>query len=79
VKRPHPLFEGLSPEDEFYFVHSYYPVPDPETVLASTDYGIPFASVLGRRNLAATQFHLEKSGRPGLRMLRNFCTWKPAG
>jgi glutamine amidotransferase len=79
IGRSHPLFEGLGPEEEFYFVHSYYPVPeDPACVLAVSDYGIPFASVIGYRNLAATQFHLEKSGRPGLRMLENFCTWTPA-
>jgi glutamine amidotransferase len=50
---------------------------DPACVLAGSDYGIPFASVIGFRNLAATQFHLEKSGRPGLRMLQNFCAWTP--
>jgi glutamine amidotransferase len=77
--RPHPLFAGVGPEDEFYFVHSYYPVPDdPACVLATSDYGLSFASVIGYRNLAATQFHLEKSGRPGLRMLQNFCTWTPS-
>jgi glutamine amidotransferase len=79
-QRPHPLLAGIAPADEFYFVHSYYPVPDdPACVLAVTEYGVTFASVIGRGNLAATQFHLEKSGRPGLRMLRNFCTWNPAG
>ena len=79
IRRQHPLFAGVRPEDEFYFVHSYYPVPDnPACVLASSDYGMPFASVIGYRNLAATQFHLEKSGRPGLRMLQNFCAWTPA-
>jgi glutamine amidotransferase len=79
VSRAHPLFDGLRSEDEFYFVHSYYPVPDdPGCVFARTDYGIVFASVIGYRNLAATQFHLEKSGRPGLRMLKNFCTWTPS-
>jgi len=78
-RRTHPLFAGLAPEDEFYFVHSYFPVPDdPGCVLAVSRYGSEFASMVGRRNLAATQFHLEKSGRPGLRMLRNFCTWLPA-
>jgi len=79
ICRQHPLFAGLGPEDEFYFVHSYHPVPDdPACILACSDYGIPFASVIGYRNLAATQFHLEKSGRPGLRMLKNFCAWTPA-
>jgi glutamine amidotransferase len=70
----HPLFDGIGPEDEFYFVHSFYPAPSlPEQVLAVTEHGVEFASVIGRGHLVATQFHLEKSGRPGLRMLWNFC------
>jgi glutamine amidotransferase len=74
----HPLLAGIRPEDEFYFVHSYYPVPeDPAAVLATADYGVSFAAVIARGHLVATQFHLEKSGRPGLRMLKNFCTWAP--
>jgi glutamine amidotransferase len=78
VQRQHPLLSGLGPDDEFYFVHGYYPEPeDPGCILATTDYGIRFASLLGCRNLVSTQFHLEKSGRPGLRMLQNFCAWKP--
>ncbi len=79
IRQAHPLLAGVGPEDEFYFVHSYYPQPDDSAfVLATTEYGIGFASVVGCRNLAATQFHLEKSGRAGLRMLHNFCTWIPA-
>ncbi len=74
-RRNHPLFAGIGPEDEFYFVHSFFPVPEhPEQVLAVTQHGVEFAAVIGHGNLVATQFHLEKSGRPGLRMLRNFCT-----
>jgi glutamine amidotransferase len=77
-RREHPFLAGLRPEDEFYFVHSYYPVPAAaDWVLAESDYGVRFASVIGRGNLVATQFHLEKSGRPGLRLLQNFCTWTP--
>jgi glutamine amidotransferase len=77
-RRTHALLEGVGPEDEFYFVHSYYPVPDDGgTVVAATEYGLEFAAVIGYRNLVATQFHLEKSGRPGLRMLANFCRWRP--
>jgi glutamine amidotransferase len=77
--KAHPLLSGIGPEDEFYFVHSFYPTPDDsEHLLATTTYGITFASVIGCRNLVATQFHLEKSGRPGLTMLKNFCTWSPS-
>lgn len=73
-RREHPLFAGIGPTDEFYFVHGFFPQPERvEDVLAVTEYGVEFASVIGHRNLVATQFHLEKSGRPGLRMLQNFC------
>jgi len=79
IRSDHPFLAGIGPEDEFYFVHGFYPVPnDPRTVLATSDYGLSFASVVGRGHLVATQFHLEKSGRPGLRMLSNFCTWNPS-
>jgi imidazole glycerol-phosphate synthase subunit HisH len=75
-RRPHPLFQGIDPESEFYFVHSYYPVPDdPDQILGETVHGIRFASVLQRRNLVAVQFHPEKSGRAGLKILSNFCDW----
>lgn len=73
----HPLWNNLDAESEFYFVHSYHPVPDGADVAAVTDYGITFASGVVRANLAAFQFHPEKSGRPGLRLLRNFCRWTP--
>jgi glutamine amidotransferase len=76
LKRQHPLFDGVDPASEFYFVHSYYPVPDGEDdVLGETDYGMLFPSVLMIKNLVAVQFHLEKSGRPGLKILSNFCDW----
>lgn len=80
LNHPHPLFEGVPSESEFYFVHSYYPEPESSNeVLGVTEYGISFASVLTRRNLVAVQFHLEKSGRPGLRILANFCSWDGKG
>lgn len=66
------LMEGISPEAEFYFVHSYYPEPDPEYVITTTAYGTRFCSMHGREGLWATQFHPEKSGRPGLQLLQNF-------
>jgi imidazole glycerol-phosphate synthase subunit HisH len=74
--RRHPVLEGVRPQDEFYFVHSYYPMPaaDPY-IIGTTDYGIEFPSIIGHKNLIAMQFHLEKSGPPGLRILKNFCTW----
>jgi glutamine amidotransferase len=78
LKADHPVFKGLSPEDEFYFVHGYYPQPArPDQILAVTDYGIAFPSVIGSQNLVATQFHPEKSGKPGLALLKNFSRWNP--
>jgi glutamine amidotransferase len=74
--RPHPLLEGLEPGDEFYFVHAYYPVPaDVGLVYAVSDYEHEFACALGRDNYFATQFHPEKSGRVGLRLLSAFAAW----
>jgi glutamine amidotransferase len=73
----HPVFADIPAEAEFYFVHSYYPVPtDPTWVAGWTDYGIRFCSAVARANLVAVQFHVEKSGRPGLTLLANFCRWK---
>jgi glutamine amidotransferase len=72
----HPVLEGLKPEHEFYFVHSYYPCPsDRSLVMGWTNYGLKFAAVVARDNLIAAQFHPEKSGRPGLNILENFCRW----
>ncbi|MBW2085311.1 MAG: imidazole glycerol phosphate synthase subunit HisH [Deltaproteobacteria bacterium] len=72
----HPVFSGLDPDHEFYFVHVYYPAPAEESLIVGlTDYGLNFASVVARGSLAAVQFHLEKSGRPGLKILKNFCKW----
>ncbi len=74
LKTPHPVFEGVAPGSEFYFVHSYFPVPkNKDTIIGTTDYGISFASALGYKNLIAVQFHPEKSGKPGLTILKNFC------
>ncbi len=75
---PHPLFRDIKSGSEFYFVHSYYPAPaDPSYTLAETEYaGTRFASILGKGNLAATQFHPERSGRIGLQFLTNFARWE---
>lgn len=71
----HPLFAGIPDGSDFYFVHSYYcDTDDPTVVAGRTDYGLAFPSVIIRDNLAAVQFHPEKSGRYGLQFLRNFVT-----
>jgi glutamine amidotransferase len=72
----HLLWEGIDDDTRFYFVHSYYVDPeDRELVAGTTDYGIPFTSVIARDNLFATQFHPEKSADAGLRLLQNFVNW----
>ncbi len=72
-KLPHPIFEGIPDETDFYFVHSYHVEPeDKSVVVAETSYGISFCSAVARGNLIATQFHPEKSGEMGLRIYNNF-------
>jgi glutamine amidotransferase len=76
ILRNHPVLEGTTAEQEFYFVHSYYPQPeDAGSMIAECEYGSPFPAVIGRANLIAAQFHPEKSGRAGLRILENFIRW----
>jgi len=71
--RVSPLLDGVKPGSYFYFVHSYYPEPtDPRDTLASTSYGGDFASIVERGNVYGTQFHPEKSGEAGARLLTNF-------
>ena len=80
VVRDHPVQKGVVAEEELYFVHSFYPQPeDPECVFAECEYGAPFPAVIGRANLIAAQFHPEKSGPAGLRILRNFVEWNGHG
>jgi glutamine amidotransferase len=72
----HPVLRGVPDGAHFYFVHSYYCAPEDEAcVVATTDYGGEFPSVLGRENWVATQFHPEKSGGCGLRLYANFLAW----
>ena len=74
--QPHPLLDGIDKEDEFYFVHSYYPQPaKKENIYAVSDYGGEFCCAVGNKNLFAVQFHPEKSGRFGLQMLKRFAAW----
>jgi glutamine amidotransferase len=69
----HPLLEGIKDGSYVYFVHSYYPQPtDPQVIVATTEYGVRFPSMVAKKNLFATQFHPEKSSKTGLTMLKNF-------
>lgn len=75
--KQHPLFDGIENDSEFYFIHSYYPKPDSDDiVMGTTEYAdAVFASAVGRGNLFATQFHPERSGRVGMRLVQNFTRW----
>jgi len=73
VRNRPPILEGIAEGTHFYFVHSYYVVPqDANIVAADTDYGGPFCSMIWHENVFATQFHPEKSQAAGLRILKNF-------
>ena len=68
-----PMLQGIERGDFFYFVHSYYVIPDKTLWISSfTTYGKPFVSSIWKENLFATQFHPEKSQQKGLRILENF-------
>ena len=72
-EKDNPLLEGVADKSYVYFVHSFYPVPkNPKVIVATTDYGIEFPSIVGRDHVFATQFHPEKSSTVGLQMLTNF-------
>ncbi len=72
-QKDNPLLEGIEDKAYFYFVHSFYVAPEDNTiVLATTDYGIEFTSMVWKDNIFAVQFHPEKSQTTGLRLLENF-------
>ncbi len=74
----HPVLEGIETGDHAYFVHSYHmEVADHGDLLAHVDYGGPVTAIVGRGNVAGTQFHPEKSQRAGLRLISNFLGWTP--
>jgi glutamine amidotransferase len=74
----HPLLAGIAPGEQVYFVHSYaFRAARAEDVIAATDYGGPVTAAIARHNLAGLQFHVEKSGPVGLRILANFLKWVP--
>ena len=75
-QRGHPLWAGIPDESFFYFVHSYAAQPsEPAVITGATEYGVTFASAVGRDNVFGTQFHPEKSGALGLQIYRNFVAW----
>jgi glutamine amidotransferase len=74
----HPLWEGIADDSYFYFVHSYYVMPDDAAHTAGvTDYGGPFTCAVAKDNIFATQFHPEKSATAGLQLYKNFVHWNP--
>ena len=73
IVKPNELFDGIAEGTYVYFVHSLYPVPkDPSIVCTKTTYGTTFTSAVASKNIYGTQFHPEKSGDVGLKILRNF-------
>jgi glutamine amidotransferase len=76
--QPHGLFEGMDDGTDVYFVHSYYIRPrDPSHILATTEYAGSIPAIIGRDNIAGTQFHPEKSQEAGLAFLKRFLKWRP--
>ena len=73
IRRRPPIFDGIEDGSHFYFVHSFYVVPEEDEVIAvEADYHKPFCAMVWRDNLFATQFHPEKSQADGLKILKNF-------
>jgi len=75
VRDAHPLWQGIKPGVDFYFVHSYHIECDTRYVFGETEYGDTFPSAVAFANVFGVQFHPEKSQRNGLRFLENFCHW----
>lgn len=74
--RPHPVLKGIRDDVDFYFVHSYrFASTEVDTVLAETEYGERFPSIVSKGSVIGVQFHPEKSQSNGLRLLDNFCLW----
>ncbi|HXE05400.1 MAG TPA: imidazole glycerol phosphate synthase subunit HisH [Bryobacteraceae bacterium] len=78
ILQPHVLLAGITDGADFYFVHSYYLRPkNPAHILATTDYAGSIPAIIGRDNIAGTQFHPEKSQAEGLVFLQRFLKWRP--
>ena len=77
IRRAHPLLAGIGEGSHAYFVHSYRFAAESPQIYAETGYGGPVAALVGRDNLAGTQFHPEKSQAVGLKLIANFLEWRP--
>jgi glutamine amidotransferase len=81
LARKHALLEGIPTGEaglNAYFVHSYHFVPaEPDTLVATTDYGGPITAFVAKDNMAGSQFHPEKSQKLGLALIANFLRWQP--
>jgi len=76
--KPHPLFEGIKPQVDFYFVHSYHCVANnADNILATCDFGGNFIASVAHNSIVGMQFHPEKSQPSGMRILENFAEWDP--
>ena len=76
IKRDHPVLKYVKEGDFVYFVHSYFATDCDDSVLATSEYGIPVTAAVGCNNITGMQFHPEKSGEVGLNILRAFSEWE---
>ena len=78
IECSHPIFDCIQNGDHVYFVHSFQMmIKRQEQRLAYTDYGTDITAVVGKENMVGLQFHPEKSGHIGLKMIENFLSWSP--
>ena len=72
-KKKSPIFEGLTEDDEVYFVHSFAGFYCEKSLIATAEYGVEITAAVNDKNVYGVQFHPEKSGEKGLEILKNFC------
>ena len=78
LQQTHPALQHVTPQDHFYFVHSFVMESEDRThILAASDYGGDVTAIVGRDHILGTQFHVEKSQEAGLRLIRGFLNWAP--
>ncbi|MBO5212465.1 MAG: imidazole glycerol phosphate synthase subunit HisH [Clostridia bacterium] len=76
IKRDHPIFKYIKENDCVYFVHSYFATDCDDSLLATAEYGKELTAAVAYKNVAGMQFHPEKSGEVGLKILKAFCEWE---